>query len=137
MANYTIKNLREAEDMAPKFGLSPDMEARFPGSELGLEATGLSLQRLAPDATQPFGHSHQKQEEVYLVLEGSGRVKLDDEIVELRKWDAIRIAPEVTRAVSAGPDGMEYLAFGATEGSSAAEDAQPKPGWWDGAGAGV
>ena len=70
MADYTIKNLREAEDMAPKFGLAPDMEARFPASELGLEATGLSLQRLAPNATQPFGHSHKKQEEVYLVLRG-------------------------------------------------------------------
>ena len=73
----------------------------------GLEATGLSLQGLSPNATQPFGHSHKTQEEVYLVLSGSGRVKLDDEIVELRQWDAIRIPPEVMRAVSAGPDGME------------------------------
>jgi len=137
MADYTIRNLREAEDMAPKFGLAPDMEARFPSGDLGLEATGLSLQRLAPNATQPFGHSHGKQEEVYLVLQGTGRAKLDDEIVELREWDAIRIAPEVTRALSAGPDGLEYLAFGASEGMSPAEDAQTKPGWWNGGGAGV
>lgn len=137
MADYDIRNLREIEDMAPKFGVAPDMEARFPSRELGLSATGLSLQRLAPNATQPFGHSHRTQEEVYVVLDGSGRAKLDDEIVELRQWDAIRISPAVTRALSAGPDGMEYLAVGATEGTTAAEDAQTKPGWWSGAGAGV
>ena len=137
MANYTIKNLREAEDMAPKFGLAPDMEARFPSSELGLEATGLSLQRLAPDA-DPAVRAQPPEAGGGLPGAGGKRlVQLDDEIVELRKWDAIRISPEVTRAVSAGPGGMEYLAFGASEGSSAAEDAQAKPGWWDGAGAGV
>jgi mannose-6-phosphate isomerase-like protein (cupin superfamily) len=137
MAEYTIKNLREVQDMAPKFGLAPDMEARFPARELGLEHTGFSLQGLAPNATQPFGHSHRKQEEVYLVLSGSGRVKLDDEVVDLHQWDAIRIAPEVTRALSAGPEGIEYLAFGASEGISPAEDAEQKPGWWSGDGAGV
>src|SRR4051812_11529332 len=106
MADYTVKNLRESEDMAPKFGLAPDMQARFPADELGLEATGVSLQGLSPNATQPFGHSHRTQEEVYLVLSGDGRVKLDDEIVELRQWDAIRIPPGVMRAVSAGPEGI-------------------------------
>jgi mannose-6-phosphate isomerase-like protein (cupin superfamily) len=137
MADYTIKNLRDSEDMAPKFGLAPDMQARFPASELGLEATGVSLQALAPNATQPFGHSHKTQEEVYLVLSGEGRVKLDDEIVELRQWDAIRIPPGVMRAVSGGPDGIEWLAFGATSGTSAREDAETQTGWWNGQGAGV
>ena len=137
MPDYTIKNLRDTEDMAPKFGLAPDMEARFPGSDLGLEATGVSLQRLAPNATQPFGHSHRTQEEVYLVLSGDGRVKLDDEIVELRRWDAIRIAPTVMRAVSAGPEGIEFLAFGATQGTTARDDAETQSGWWNGQGAGV
>jgi mannose-6-phosphate isomerase-like protein (cupin superfamily) len=137
MADYTIKNVRESEDMAPNFGLAPDMQARFPAGELGLERTGLSLQRLAPNATQPFGHSHKTQEEVYLVLSGSGRVKLDDQIIEVRQWDAIRISPQVTRAVSAGPEGIEYLAFGPTQGTTARDDAEAKPGWWNGQGAGV
>jgi len=137
MPDYTIKNLRDTEDMAPKFGLAPDMEARFPGSDLGLEATGVSLQRLAPNATQPFGHSHRTQEEVYLVLSGDGRLKLDDEIVELRQWDAIRIAPTVMRAVSGGPQGIEFLAFGATQGTTARDDAETQAGWWNGQGAGV
>jgi mannose-6-phosphate isomerase-like protein (cupin superfamily) len=137
MADYTIKNLRESEDMAPNFGLAPDMSARFPAGELGLEATGVSLQGLAPDATQPFGHSHKTQEEVYFVLSGSGRIKLDDEIAELRQWDAIRIPPGVMRAVSAGSDGIEWLAFGPTQGTTAREDAETQAGWWNGQGAGV
>ncbi len=137
MADYTIKNVRESEDMAPNFGLAPDMQARFPAGELGLERTGLSLQGLAPNATQPFGHSHKTQEEVYLVLSGSGRVKLDDQIIEVRQWDAIRISPQVTRAVSAGPDGIEFVAFGPTQGTTARDDAETKPGWWNGQGAGV
>jgi len=137
MPDYTVKNLRESEDMAPKFGLAPDMEARFPAGDLGLEATGVSLQRLAPNATQPFGHTHKTQEEVYLVLSGEGRVKLDDKIVELREWDAIRIGPNIMRAVSAGPDGIEFLAFGATSGTTARDDAETQAGWWNGQGAGV
>jgi mannose-6-phosphate isomerase-like protein (cupin superfamily) len=129
MADYTIKNLRELEDMAPRFGLSPDVEARFTGRELGLTRSGLSLQRLAPNATQPFGHRHKQQEELFVVLAGSGRAKLDDEIVKVRAWDAIRVAPQVTRAFAAGPDGLEFLAFGAPAVASPAEDVESEPGW--------
>lgn len=113
VAGYTIKNLRELEDLAPKFGLAPALEARLAARELGLSESGMSLQRLAPNATQPFGHRHKRQEELYVVLAGDGRAKLDDEIVELRTWDAIRVAPHVMRAFAAGPDGLELLAFGA------------------------
>ena len=137
MADYTIKNLRESEDMAPKFGLAPDMQARFPAGELGLEATGVSLQGLSPNATQPFGHSHKTQEEVYLVLSGDGRVKLDDEIVELRQWDAIRIPPGVMRAVvpSVAPKARNSIPSGPAE--TARDDAETQAGWWNGQGAGV
>jgi mannose-6-phosphate isomerase-like protein (cupin superfamily) len=130
MGDYTIQNLRDVEDAAPKFGMDPDMEARFASRDLGLSDSGASLQRLAPECTQPFGHRHRRQEELYVVLAGSGRVKLDDDVVELRALDAIRVAPAVTRAFSAGPEGLEFLAFGAPAVASAADDVEQVPGWW-------
>lgn len=132
MADYTIKNLREVEDSAPKFGFAPDMQARFAARELGLGESAVSLQRLAPNFTQPFGHRHKQQEELYVVLAGSGRVKLEDDIVELQPLDAVRVAPPVTRAFAAGPEGLEFLAFGAPASGSPAEDAEQEPGWWKG-----
>src|SRR5439155_7268827 len=116
MSDYTIVNLREAEDMAPKFGMAPEVEARFPKRELGCRIGAVSLQGLAPNARQPFGHRHANQEELYVILNGGGRVKLDDDVVEVRQWDAIRIAAPTMRALEAGPEGMEYLAYGAPIG---------------------
>jgi mannose-6-phosphate isomerase-like protein (cupin superfamily) len=109
---YTIKNLSETADSAVKFGLSDMGEAHFPREELGAESTGLSYQVLKPGKRQSFGHRHGKAEEVYVVLAGSGRVRLDDEIVDIARLDAIRVEPRVTRAFEAGPDGMEWVAFG-------------------------
>ena len=114
MPDYTLVNLkRDVEDQAPKFGLSPNLESRFARRALALENSGLSYYRVAPDYRVPFGHSHSEQEEVYLVLSGSARVKLDDEIVELGEWDALRVPAGLTRGMEAGPDGAEILAFGA------------------------
>jgi hypothetical protein len=83
MTGYTIRNLKEVEDSAVKFGLSPQMESRFARTDLGAETLGLSYQRLAPSVRQPFGHRHEHQEEVYVVLSGGGRVSFDDEVVEV------------------------------------------------------
>lgn len=94
MATYTIQNLRELEDQAPNFGMGEVLEARFAAGALGCERAGLSIQRLAPNARMPFGHKHGEQEEIYVVVDGSGRIKLDDEVVELRRWDAVRIPSE-------------------------------------------
>ena len=109
---YTIKNLRDVEDQAAKHGFGELQESRFANQELGTEATGLAYHVLRPGKRQPFGHRHQQAEEVNVVLSGSGRVKLDDEVVELRPLDAIRIAPAVARAFEAGPDGLEFIVFG-------------------------
>jgi mannose-6-phosphate isomerase-like protein (cupin superfamily) len=109
---YTIKNLSETADSAVKFGLSDMGEAHFPREELGAESTGLSYQVLKPGKRQSFGHRHDKAEEVYVVLAGSGRVRLDDEILDIARLDAIRVEPRVTRAFEAGPDGLEWVAFG-------------------------
>jgi uncharacterized cupin superfamily protein len=121
MSRYTHVNLGEVEDQAPKFGYGEHGEARFARSALGAAATGLSLQRLRPGVRQAFAHRHQDAEEVYVVLSGSGRIRIDDEIVELRALDAVRIAPECTRQLEAGPDGLEVLAVGAAHEMSDAE----------------
>jgi mannose-6-phosphate isomerase-like protein (cupin superfamily) len=111
-AAYTFKKLSEVEDSATNFGIGETQEARFANDDLETEDTGLSLHRVRPGKRQAFAHKHDKAEEVYVVLGGSGRVKLDDEIVELERLDAIRVAPEVTRAFEADSDGLELLAFG-------------------------
>jgi quercetin dioxygenase-like cupin family protein len=110
--SYTIKNLTETTDSAPKFGLDELGEAHFPREELGAEATGISYQVLKPGKRQGFGHKHDKAEEIYVVLSGSGRVRLDDEVRDVKALDAIRVAPSVKRAFEAGPEGLQWMAFG-------------------------
>jgi mannose-6-phosphate isomerase-like protein (cupin superfamily) len=110
--SYTKKNLDRVEDSAPKFGYEELQEARFAGQDLDAEATGVALMRVKPGQRQGFAHKHDEAEEVYVVISGSGRIKLDDEIVDVERLDAIRIAPGVTRALEADNEGLEYLAFG-------------------------
>ena len=127
--NYTKLNLRaQVEDQAPKFDMSPDMEFRPARAALDLENSGVSFFRLEPNFRVPFGHTHNEQEEVYIVVDGSARLKLDDEIVELKPWDAVRISKETMRNLEGGPDGAEILLFGAPNAGSG--DAQMNPGWW-------
>ena len=109
---FTKKNLREVEDVAATQGFGENQEARFAGGDLDAEATGVSLQLVRPGKRHAFAHRHKEAEEIYVVLSGSGRAKLDDEIVEVGPMDAIRVAPPVTRAFEAGPDGLELLIFG-------------------------
>lgn len=131
MADHKIVNLKEVEDRASKAGLSPNMEARFATVPLGLENSGISYQRLAPGFLQPFGHRHERQEEIYVVVGGSARAKLDDKVMELRRWDALRVPPKTARQFEAGPEGVEILAFGAPNtGPSPAADAEPMPDFW-------
>jgi mannose-6-phosphate isomerase-like protein (cupin superfamily) len=131
VAAHTIVNLKEVEDMAPKFGMAPGLETRFATVPLGLEKSGFSYQKLAPNFRMPFGHKHKTQEEVYVVLSGSGRVKLDQEVADVKQWDVIRVPSETMRAFEAGQDGAEILAFGAPHrGPSPAEDVEMVPGWW-------
>jgi mannose-6-phosphate isomerase-like protein (cupin superfamily) len=126
--SYTKTNLKtDVEDSAPKFDMPSDMEARFARRPIGGETLGLSHFTLEPGFRIPFGHKHAEQEEVYVVVRGSGRVKVDDEIVELAEWDAIRFDKGTMRQVEAGPEGIEYLAFGAGTDPT---DAEMVPGWW-------
>ena len=128
MPGYTLRNLEDVENSAPRFGLAPAIEARFARRDLECEQLGLSLQRLAPGARVPFGHRHEQQEEVYVVLGGYGRAKLDDDVIELRRWDAVRVSPATMRAFEAGPDGLEFLVFGAPIPETS--DVEMIQGWW-------
>ena len=127
MTDYTIKNMREVEDQAPKFGLAPNLESRFARASLRLERSGITHFKIAPNFRVPFGHSHSDQEEIYVVVSGGGRLKLDDEVLDLKQWDAVRIGPGTWRNLEGGPDGAEILAFGAAEDNS---DLEMKQGWW-------
>lgn len=109
---YTQVNLEDVEDMAARFGYAEQGEARFATRRLNAVRTGISHQRLRPGARQAFGHRHRHAEEVFVVLAGSGRVRIDDEVADVRALDAIRVAPDSTRAFEAGPDGLEFLVFG-------------------------
>lgn len=110
--DYTIKNLSEVEDQAPGFGLGDIQEARFAREDLNSETIGVALHRLKPGKRQSFAHRHNQAEEIYVVLAGSGRIKLDDQVMEIGPRDAVRVAPPVTRAFEAGDKGLEWLAFG-------------------------
>jgi len=128
MGSYTKTNLKtDVENQAPKFEMPSGLEARFGRTAIGGETLGLSLMKLAPGFRIPFGHKHEGQEEVYVVVRGSARVKVEDEIVEVGEWDAIRFDKDTMRAVEAGPDGVEYLAFGAGDDP---RDAEVVPNWW-------
>jgi mannose-6-phosphate isomerase-like protein (cupin superfamily) len=116
VADYTLLNLkRDVEDSGERFGYAPNMEARFARTALNLDKSGISYFKLAPGFRVPFGHRHAEQEEIYVVLSGSARVKLDDEVLELQEMDAVRIPVSTMRGFEAGPDGVEILAFGAPD----------------------
>lgn len=123
---HTRKKLTEVKDSAPEFGLDADGEARFAKYDLNVEQAGVSHHWLKPGKRQPFGHRHEEAEEIYVELGGSGRIKLDDEILEIQPLDAIRIAPRVTRAFEAGPGGIEVLISGPRHDG----DGEVIQGWW-------
>jgi mannose-6-phosphate isomerase-like protein (cupin superfamily) len=125
-APYTLKKLTEVEDSAAKFGVGETQEARFATEDVEAERTGFSHLRIHPGKRQGFGHRHEGAEEVYVVIAGSGRVKLEDEIVEIERLDALRVAPEVTRQFEAGSEGLEMLAFGPRHKG----DGEVLMGWW-------
>jgi mannose-6-phosphate isomerase-like protein (cupin superfamily) len=129
MAAYTKVNLRDdVDDQAPNFGLAPDLEARMARVPLELEHSGISYERLAPNYRVPFGHKHKNQEEIYVVVNGSMRVKLNDEVVELRQWDAVRVPKETMRGFESGAEGVEILAIGAP--NTGPGDAEVEQDWW-------
>ena len=130
MSHTKVNLKKDVQDSAVDFGLSPDLEARFASGDLGLEQGGMGYEKLAPGFRVPFGHTHGEQEEVYVVVSGSGRVKVDDEIVDFDQWDAIRVSAGAWRAFEAGPDGCEIVVFGAPKLDDPRAGSQLEQGWW-------
>ena len=129
---FTLRNLKDdPEDIGSVFDGSPELEFRAATKPLKLEKAALTQQRIPPGYRFPYGHTHETQEEVYVVVRGSGRMKLDDEIVELREWDAVRVPPGTWRGYEAGPEGLELLVIGAPNlGEDPRGDVEGRRGWW-------
>ena len=126
MSDFTITNLMELENVAAQ--RTSDVDARFARSHIDSEHLGVSYFRYAPGFHSQTGHSHREQEEAYVVAGGSGRVKLDDEIRDLRRWDVVRVAPQVVRAFEAGPEGLELIAVGSDRPEGG--DGTMVSDWW-------
>jgi mannose-6-phosphate isomerase-like protein (cupin superfamily) len=129
---FTHRNLKEdLEDVGSNFDGAPGLEFRHASKALGLEQSGLSYQRIPPGYRFPYGHTHKRQEEVYVVARGSGRMKLDEEIIDVSEWSVVRVAPGTWRGYEAGPDGMEILVFGAPSlGDNPRDDVEGQRDWW-------
>ena len=110
--SYAKKNLLDVKDSAAGHGLSSHQEARFPQQDLGAEQTGMNFLIVKPGQREAFAHRHRTAEEIYVVIEGTGRVKLDEDLVELAPLDAVRVSPGVARSFEAGSTGLRVLIFG-------------------------
>jgi mannose-6-phosphate isomerase-like protein (cupin superfamily) len=131
--SFTHRNIKELEDIGRVFEGPPDLEFRAATKPLELERSGLTYQRVPPGYRFPYGHTHQTQEEVYVVVRGGGRMKVDDEIVDLREWDAVRVPPGSWRGYEAGPEGLELLIVGAPNlGEDPRGDVEGRRDWWAG-----
>ena len=129
---FTHRNIREdPPDLGANFDGSAELEFRAATKLLELQHSGLTFQYVPPDYRFPYGHTHETQEEVYVVVRGSGRMKVDDEIVELGEWDAVRVPPGTWRGYEAGPDGLEILVIGAPSlGDAPRDDVEGQRDWW-------
>jgi quercetin dioxygenase-like cupin family protein len=127
MPDYAIVNLQDVEDAVG--GSVPGLEARFGRKHLGSRELGVSRFTYAPSTRGAGAHSHREQEEAYVVVGGSGRVRLDDEVRDVRQWDVIRVAPEVVRGFESGPDGLDLIAIGGSkpEGGDGVRSDSPWP----------
>lgn len=126
MSNWTRKNFSEIESSSPE---GSPVEARFARSAIESEELGVSRFTYGPGSRGPFGHRHRVQEEAYVVVSGSGRAKLDDEVIELAEWDVLRVAPEVVRAFEAGPEGLDLICIGGNKPPEG--DGEKVDGFWE------
>jgi mannose-6-phosphate isomerase-like protein (cupin superfamily) len=130
MSKYAIKNFKDVEDVGVNFGLEGKMEGRFTRKYLDSEELGVSYFAFAPGFRSESGHRHREQEEAYAVIRGSGRIRIDDEILDLKQWDVVRVAPEAARGFEGGPDGLEVIAIGGTKPEGG--DGEMVADWWTG-----
>jgi mannose-6-phosphate isomerase-like protein (cupin superfamily) len=131
MAGYSVENLNEVQNQGENFGINPDeLQLRMAKDPLECQNAGISLLRLGPDFRVPFGHKHKTQEEIYVLVSGSARMKVEDEIVEMEPLTAVRVDPGTMRGYEAGSEGADLIVIGAPRTGSG--DADTVPGWWNG-----
>jgi mannose-6-phosphate isomerase-like protein (cupin superfamily) len=129
MAGYAVQQLREVQNQGENFGIDPnDMQLRMAKDPLECANAGISLIKLGAGFRAPFGHTHKTQEEIYILVSGSARMKIGDDVIELEPLTAVRVAPETMRSYEGGPEGAELIAIGAPRTGSG--DADIAPGWW-------
>ena len=128
---FTLRNIKgDLEDIGSLFDGAPDLEFRAATRALELKSSALSYQYIPPGYRFPYGHTHETQEEVYVVVRGSGRMKIDYEVVEVQEWDAVRVPPGTWRGYEAGPDGLEILVIGAPNLADPRGDVDGQRNWW-------
>jgi mannose-6-phosphate isomerase-like protein (cupin superfamily) len=129
MAGYTVQNLKEVQNQGENFGIDPsELQLRMAKDPLECANSGVSLLKLGPGFRAPFGHTHKTQEEIYILVTGSGRMKVGDDIIDLEPFTAVRVAPDTPRGYEGGAEGAELIVIGAPRTGSG--DADTTPGWW-------
>jgi mannose-6-phosphate isomerase-like protein (cupin superfamily) len=129
MAGYTVRNLKEVENQGPKLGMDEnDLQLRMAKDPLECNGCGLSYMKLGPGWRAPFGHTHKTQEEIYILVNGSARMKVEDEVIDLKPFTAVRVSPEAMRGYEGGAEGAELLVIGTPK--TGGGDAETVPGWW-------
>jgi glyoxylate utilization-related uncharacterized protein len=129
MAGYTVQNLKEIENQGVKFGLDEnDIQLRMAKDPLECTNCGLSYVRLGPGWRAPFGHTHKTQEEIYILIEGNARMKIEDDLVDLKPFTAVRVSPQTMRGYEGGPEGAELIVIGTPR--TGPGDADMEQGWW-------
>ena len=128
MSDYTVVKVSDVPDQGPNLGIAPDVEIRFLRNDLGCEDCGVSYARIAPNGKRADGHRHKRQEEIYLLVSGSARIKVGDDIVDMQPWTAVRVPADTTRSLAAGPEGAEFVLVGAP--NTGPGDAIDEPDFW-------
>jgi mannose-6-phosphate isomerase-like protein (cupin superfamily) len=126
MTRHTIVNLKQIE--AAEGARALGIDAHFARSHMGSEHLGVTYFKYPPDLRTGSGHHHREQEEAYLVIAGSGQIKLDDEVFDLAEWDLVRVAPDVVRGLRSGPDGLEVIAIASDRPEGG--DGELVKDWW-------
>jgi mannose-6-phosphate isomerase-like protein (cupin superfamily) len=131
MSHSQVNVKADLDDLGSNFDGAPGIEFRMATKALGLEHSAITQQYVPPGIRFPYGHTHETQEETYIVVRGSGRMKIDDEIIELSEWDAVRVGPGSWRGYEAGPEGLELLIVGAPNlGENPRDDVTGERDWW-------
>jgi uncharacterized cupin superfamily protein len=123
---FGVINFTSVRDVATEWGMADAGEARHVREQVGAVRVGVTRYQLRAGRRFGFGHRHFVAEELYVVLFGDGRAKLDDEVIDLQHGDVLRVAPGCFREFEAGPAGLEILATG----MHADDDNEVLDGFW-------